>query len=58
MKKIVVLLMVIAGFSACSESERPAAQAKHALDAAQHAADLSVQHSQEVLNQAAKSAGE
>jgi len=58
MTKIVVLLIVIAGFSACSESERPAAQANHALDAAKHAVDLSVHHSQKMLDQAAKSAGE
>ncbi|WP_038247672.1 hypothetical protein [Ghiorsea bivora] len=52
MKKLMILLTILAAITACSEEERPAAQAKHALDAAQQAADQATQHAQDMADKA------
>lgn len=54
MKKLILLLVTLMVLSACTESERPAAKAKHALDSAQQAADLTTKQSQNTIDQAQK----
>ncbi len=46
------LLILIFSLAACTEDQRPAAQAKHTLDAAHQAADQATQHAQEMADKA------
>jgi len=54
MKKTMLLIITLLAFTACTESERPAAQAKHAIDSAQEAADQTAKRAQEMVEQAQK----
>lgn len=52
MKKLIILLTTLVAITACTEEERPAAQAKHALDTAHQAADQAAQHAQDMADRA------
>ncbi len=52
MKKLIILIATLTAITACTEEERPAAQAKHALDAAHQAADQATQHAQDMADKA------
>jgi len=52
MKKILILVATFVALAACTESERPAAQAKHALNAAQEAADATAKQAQDMADRA------
>ncbi len=54
MKKLIILFVSLIAISACTESERPAAQAKHALNSAQQAADQTAKQAQDMADQAQK----
>jgi len=51
-KKLILLLTILVAITACTEEERPAAQAKHALDAAHQAAEQATQHAQDMADRA------
>ena len=52
MKQLIIICAALTLITACTEEERPAAQAKHALDSAQHAADQAAQHAQDMADKA------
>jgi len=52
MKQLIIICATLTLITACTEEERPAAQAKHALDAAHQAADQATQHAQDMANKA------
>jgi len=54
MKTVSLTFILLATLSACTEEERPAAQAKHALDAAHNAANQATKHAQDMADKAQK----
>jgi len=52
MKYLLITLCTLLFLNACTEEQRPAAQAKHALDATHQAADQATQHAQEMADKA------
>ncbi len=53
MKPVTFTLLILTFFVAsCTQEQRPAAQAKHALDAAHQAADQATQHAQDMADKA------
>jgi len=54
MKMLMAVLTALFLLMGCTESERPAAQAKQALDAAQQAADDTAAHAKEMAEKAQK----
>ncbi|MDQ7059001.1 MAG: hypothetical protein Q9N62_11530 [Ghiorsea sp.] len=52
MKQLILICAILTLMTACTEEERPAAQAKHALDAAHQAADQATQHAQDMADRA------
>ena len=52
MKQLILICAILTLMTACTEEERPAAQAKHALDTAHQAADQAAQHAQDMADRA------
>ncbi|MDQ7003258.1 MAG: hypothetical protein Q9N02_11350 [Ghiorsea sp.] len=52
MKQLILICAALSFITACTEEERPAAQAKHALDAAHQAANQATQHAQDMADKA------
>ena len=52
MKQLMIICAALTLVTACTEEERPAAQAQHALDAAHKAADQASQHAQDMTDKA------
>ena len=56
MRNLFILCAALIALTACSESERPAAQTKHALNSAQQAADRTAEQAAKMAEQAQKAA--
>jgi len=52
MKQLIIICATLTLITACTEEERPAAHAKHALDAAHQAADQAAQRAQDMADKA------